>query len=456
MFCAISYNKSMAWYKDKWLWLILALGAALKTAAFCYVYFCNPLGEQVLIFPDSLTYVYPAQTWLAYGQFWETVSAAPLLLRTPGYPVFLAGVQVLFGNLTWAVAAVQNVLSLALAVAVYLCACEVAGRRAARIAAALTVASVLYFSLSFAVLSEMVCVFLLAWFVYFVLRFLQTQRARELLCAALLLSAAVYVRPAAYYFCAVAGVALIYLRKSAWKKIVLFFCFPLVLCLGAWQLRNHVVSGYGGFSTVNAYNLYFWNADFVAAQQGISIPQAHAQLAENLPADFAQLPAREQVKTYRRLARPWLVDGSDYKAVRAPKWALKTLLGTNFVHTSRLLLGTPADEQEVSFRMLNQRHIVHANYVNAPLEKGLLAVSFASVAAVVLLAVTGGWLLWRRRRESAVFLMVYVLYFWGIGSVFFGAYARFRAPFEFVLCILAGTAVAQGLKNLESLRKRVN
>ena len=145
----------MKWYQDKVLWIIIIAAALLKLVALAQVYFLNPLGEQALIFPDSLGYIYPAQTLLTYGQLWEAVSAAPLLMRTPGYPVFLALAQWLTHSATWGIVVVQNILSLILLLPVYLTTLRLADRTAARWAAGFCAASVLYFSLSFAILKPL-------------------------------------------------------------------------------------------------------------------------------------------------------------------------------------------------------------------------------------------------------------------------------------------------------------
>ena len=421
-----------------------------------YLYFYHPLGEQVLIFPDSLSYVYPAQTWLTYGRFWEAVSSSPLLLRTPGYPVFLAVISFITGNLTWAVAAVQNVLSALLVWPVYRTARELAGTQAARISAVLTGVSVLYFSLSFAVLSETLCTFLLAWFVYFSVSFLKSPRTRTLLIAAVCLAAAIYVRPAAYYFTFLAALLFSVRPHVPFKKVLLGFIIPLAVLLGAWHLRNVAVAGYPGFSIVNAYNFYFWNEDFVAQKNGTSIPQAHEWLQTRLPENFAQKSVSEQVKTYRSLGSSWLKSGWKYKFAHAPKWAAKTLFGINFVHTSRLLLGAPADEKQLAFDMLNQTKSVHTSYIKSVPAKLIFAFSCAQVFFVVLLGIAGLALLHKTHRQAAYFLMVYCLYFWAIGSVFFGAYARFRAPFEFVLCIGAAISLVWLGQRLQTKRQRVN
>lgn len=433
----------MAWYKDKIFWQIAAAAGGIKLAVLMCLYFFGPLGEQTLVFPDSLTYVYPAQTLLAYGHLWEAVSASPLLMRTPGYPVFLALVQLITGNMTWAVAAAQNLLSLFLLLPVYLTARRLAGVSAARWAAGFCAASVLYFSLSFAVLSEILCVFLLAWFVFCIVCWLETPHKRLLGIAAILLAAAVYVRPVVYYFMPVmiGGLfARAYQKKSRalLAQSLCWFVLPLAVLVGAWQVRNYAQTGYGGFTSVGAYNLYIWNEDFVARQSNLTVTQAHQKLLALLPDNFDALPAPKQVKTYKRLAAPLLKQSWKDKLFRWPLWAGKTLLGTNHVHLTRLLLGR-ADEPD---NTLNQTAALPRPWLSSWAEKLLFLCALAQVTAVVLL---GGWgiiLLIKTRPAAALFFVIYCGYFWAIGSGFFGTYARLRAPFEFILCITAGMAVS--------------
>ena len=432
----------MPWYKDKIFWAIFAVAALVKLATLLYV-MQSPLGEQLLVFPDSLGYVYPAQTLLSYGQFWEAVSASPMLLRTPGYPVFLALVQFVSGSLTWAVAITQNLLSLLLLVPVYLTTLRLADKNAARWTAGFCAASVLYFSLSFSVLSETLCVFLLAWFVYAALRWLENRQGIFLFLAAALLSAAIYVRPVAYYFAGLSALllgGLAYREKSrrVLKQSVLFFIGPVILFVGAWQVRNYITAGYGGFTTVAAYNMYIWNEDFVAKEKGIDVAQAHDELLARLPGNFTELSAKKQVKTYKQLAAPLLKQSWKYKLFRVPLWAAKTLLGTNHVHTTRLILAR-ADEPEST---LNQTGALPRRWLNSLPDKLIFAVSLLQVMATALLGFIGLGVLFKNRPTAALFLAVYVCYFWGLGSSFLGAYARFRAPFEFVLCITAGIAVS--------------
>ncbi len=420
----------MRWYQDKIFWYIFGTLAALKTAAWVYLFFLHPAGENILVFPDSIGYVYPAQTWLAYGQMWEAISASPMLLRTAGYPFFLALIQMISGNMTWAVAVAQNVLSLLLLIPVYLTAQFLSGRAAARWASIFCAASVLYFSLSFAILTELLCTFLLSWFIFFFIRFLSAPRGITLLAAALCLAAAVYVRPAAYYFLFLSVVMLCCFRLSNWlrfplAKTVLFFIFPLILAIGAWHCRNAHVSNYTGFTTVGAYNLYVWNEDYIAKKFNLSVSEARSRLELALPAGFTSLPPSVRVRLYKALAKPIIQESFLYKLSQAPWWLSKTLLGANNAHLQKLF----------SFRK--------PSFLLFVLAEG-------QVFLMVILACIGFWFLWKIDRKTTFFLLVYCLYFWLIGSTFSGAYARFRAPFEFVFCISAGTSISQLIKKFKN------
>lgn len=438
----------MKWYKDQIFWYIFSALAAVKLAAFIYICFFHPAGERVLALPDSISYVYPAQTFLQEGNMWEAVSVSPMLMRTPGYPLFLVLVQLLTGNMTWAVALWQNILSLFLLLPVYLTAHRLNGQSAARWSTLFCAVSVLYFSLSFSVLTETLCTFLLAWFIFFIVRFFQNPRTFDLLTSALLLACAVYVRPAVYYFIPVSSVILIcfcaakLIRFPVLKALGLFL-LPIIFCIGTWHIRNTLTTGFEGFTSVGAYNLYIWNEDYLARKYSLKISQAHEMMLAMLPPNFSALPPAQQVKIYKIMAVPFIRESFLYKLSRTPLWAGKTLLGTNFAHTAGLLNLTPLQTEEEA---LNHTGTLPAARNQSAAAQLLFWISAALVLSTVLAGTAGLWILWKSKRAEAFFLTVYCLYFWGIGSVFSGAYARFRAPFEFVLCITAGVAVCAAAK----------
>ena len=419
----------MAWYKDKVLWVIIGTVGVLKALLLCYLYFFHPAGEQALLFPDSLSYVYPAQTLLTYGHFWETLSSAPMLMRTPGYPLFIAVVEFFSRNATWAIVITQNVLSLVLVIPVYLITRSLANLTAARLAAACCATSFLYTALANAVLAETVGTFLLAWFVYAVLQILRNPSPKKLLTAALLLAAAIYTRPSCYLL-GVITVGFFCFYKSLRKSAIIYFLLPLAFCLGAWHVRNYAQTGFSGFTTSTYYTLYHYQFDYIVHSRHIPPEQAQQLLEKMLPEQFDTWPPAYKNRFYKQNARTLLRQSFLYRLQHAPWWAVRILLGPNQQHWRQLI-------------------------ANETIAKGLVALSAFQIMLLVLLGGYGCWVIGKQNFSAGLFLLLYSLFFWATSAWFASAYARFRAPFEFVLCITAGIA-AERILSLQSHRKTIH
>ena len=110
-------------------------------------------------------------------------------------------------------------------------------------------------------------------------------------------------------------------------------------------------------------------------------------------------------------------------------WALRTLLGPNQQHWQQLI-------------------------PNRTAAKGFSFLAALQIFVVVLLSGYGLWLLGRKNKQACLFLLIYCTFLWGTSAWFSAAYARFRAPFEFVLYITAALAVVKIL-SLQAHRKAI-
>jgi len=221
-------------------------------------------GPRALMRPDTLSYWIPGQNLLLHGKFlngqeWE-------LVRTPGYPLFLA----ILGQVGPATVALGQIL---LSVAsVYL-----VGRLAARMlenqragwwAAMLLALDPLSITSSIPLLSEPLDLFLTLAALERFSAAIELRSIRLLALAGALLAAAAFVRPVGYFlpFCLALYLLLLLRNKPRvrWMApLLLLLCSMLPLF--AWQLRNHLVADWGGFSAISARNLYFYNAAEVEA-----------------------------------------------------------------------------------------------------------------------------------------------------------------------------------------------
>jgi len=222
-------------------------------------------GSAALSRPDTHSYLDPGRNLLLHGAF--AVNGLPQILRTPGYPLFLA-LATLVGPIAASLA--QILLSALSVLLVGRLAFRVfANRRVARAAAwifAFEPLSVLY---SILLLPETLFLFLFLVSLDRLAAFLRTQNLRALAFAGVSLAAATFVRPLTCYLPLALAVglfvSLIRIPTLRWNAPAIFLLCVLPF-LAAWQLRNWVQTGFAGFSAIPTHNLYFFTAADVAAR----------------------------------------------------------------------------------------------------------------------------------------------------------------------------------------------
>ena len=216
-------------------------------------------GPRALMRPDTLSYWIPGQNLLFHGKFlngheWE-------LIRTPGYPLFLA----ILGQIGPATVALGQIL---LGVASVWLLGRLATRmlespRAGWWAAMLLAIDPLSVTSSIPLLSEPLAVFLTVAALERFSAAIEQRRVALLGVAGVLLAASALVRPVGYFLPICLSLYLLLLlrdkpRLRSTAPLLLLICAMLPLV--GWQIRNHLVAGWGGFSAVSARNLYFYNA----------------------------------------------------------------------------------------------------------------------------------------------------------------------------------------------------
>ncbi len=191
----------------------------------------------------------------------------PELERTPGYPLFLAGIQ----NRT-ATRIVQDVLGGLICIAVAIFAWRQWGFLAGIIAELLIgfdIASILSGNtiLSDTLFAALVTSALLLSSLP--AGTLNLKRAVAILCAAILIGLAMLVRPIGQILIVVPPVALLFFRASPTRKSLLIAASLILsgMSIFLWSYRNYRKSGNWIFSSVSAVNLYAYRAAGVIAYE---------------------------------------------------------------------------------------------------------------------------------------------------------------------------------------------
>ena len=271
------------------LFVILALCVVLRGAAILIVVRTNP---HAVVQVDSASYLRPALALLNDAHFFQSRGDhQPEFVRTPGYPVFVALVYVLFGVSRTALLLAQVVVGTLTVLVVSLLGARMWSIRVGLLAAALTVVEPLQWFSTGTILSENLATLLLVMVagIGFVLFSRDEPRLWWSALLGLAIAVATMVRPVTYYLPIVVTVLLIY-RAFRWRAglrravtLLVVFLVPLLVIVGGWQLRNHEQVDSWRFSGVEAKNLYLFRAaGIVAEDRGLSLSAAQRVLTNRL------------------------------------------------------------------------------------------------------------------------------------------------------------------------------
>ncbi|MDQ7782626.1 MAG: glycosyltransferase family 39 protein [Desulfomonilaceae bacterium] len=442
-------------FKEKCLLSVLLIAlmirAVIPVAAFAAT------GSLSLSFhdADTIDYLNLAQSILTSSTFSNT-EGNPEVFRTPGYPALL-GLGLLVGHVEIATVIIQVVLSTLTVLLVFQMAFTVTGcREAALISALLYSFEPLSFTYASLLMSETLFTALMALFMYCFLRFLKSRSAGDLLFAAVALTASAYVRPIGYFLIWILALGLFIwvtakVRPALYGlAIIALYLVISMPAIGAWNLRNYVQTGFGGFSTSGIWNLY---SIYVPVWENIA--QGKIIGSRRLPEKEWPIPPHEAPANYDVMKasiadcimkHPWVVFSYGTKTAfrfflypgaertiglfgyRAPPLTIKDRTGKSFLEK----------------RMIDLRD--SPSFFLTDLMFGLFTATAMVLAAVGLVGA-------RLYKETAgVFLLGIMLYF-TITSVGPLNVYRFRHPVMPIVCTLAGTGLYLSIQRLVIRRR---
>jgi 4-amino-4-deoxy-L-arabinose transferase-like glycosyltransferase len=228
-------------------------------------------GTRVITSGDTASYLEPGRNLLWHGRF--VTAGLPEVDRTPGYPLFLAATS-LAGPALAALAQIALGLLCVWLVA-RLARAVFASERVALCAAWLFAFEPVAVIYSVRLLSETLFLLFLLLSLERLVVFLQARSLRALALGGLALTAAIFVRPVGYFlpFALIALFFILFWQEKRWLAWSLAVLLATTLpWLALWQIRNRVETGFGGFSSIAARNLYYYSAAGVlAARAGTTL-----------------------------------------------------------------------------------------------------------------------------------------------------------------------------------------
>ncbi|MDR0765085.1 MAG: glycosyltransferase family 39 protein [Synergistaceae bacterium] len=379
--------------------------------------------------PDTASYVATAAELVKYGTF--SADGIPEIMRTPGYPLFLA---IFIGLPKWElfVVAAQCFIAGLMAVVTYKLAESLGGARAGLFAAFFFTVAPLTARYNSYILTERLSSFLTALLCFAMFKFLRKPGMTAIILAAAAIAYGAFVRPIAMYlpYCVIAFLIFWGIAKkiNVLRLVALLAVFSLISIapIKLWEYRNFLASGYRGFSSNSAICLYFYNSARVLAR------------LENKPfTPVVVMPERnglsegEMFNLMNEEAKGIIMDNLFVYAQIHLAGMLQTLLqpGMGSIRQEKEKSGDASTFQRIKNRI-----------IETPL-KFIIYVSLAiSLAFGYILSLAAFVKYVKIHTFEIVFLALIAAYFTTLSGGT-DAYNRFRQPFSFIIAIFAGTGI---------------
>ncbi len=420
------------------LWIIIGVAFGLRLTILLISYVANH-GPQEFLWDDSPTYIRPAQTFVIDGTF--TDRDRPIIIRTPGYPLFLA-LGVLLSHVEIYAVLMQALLGALTVSLVYRIAIAIFAQEPIALLAALAAAvepAALLFSAM--VLTETLFTFCLMLSTYLLLEARSSRALRHFAGAGAALTAAIFVRPVALYLPFVVALFLLLwaLRQHASRARLLAgtALFTLIPAAGesAWILRNGIQAGFYNFTGIDELNLYFYNAAAVEAQRthlDLGTIQRRWGYSENMRRTYYRVHPEQSSWTDGQLL---IFVGSEAKRIlRAhPLVYLK-------LHVKGMIKNLTSRGTREWFRIF---HLPNS----ALLFKCVSAALQLFILLFYLLALIGLFAVRPQSWWTLALLLLIAFYFEFVTGGPIGD-IRFRTPFMPIVCVLAGAGLATLLRRV--------
>jgi 4-amino-4-deoxy-L-arabinose transferase-like glycosyltransferase len=399
---------------------------------------------------DSSTYLEPARSLLSQGAF--AVGGQPDIVRTPGYPLFLA-IGMALGHAWLVTIALQILLSCLSVYLTYKIAESIFSNPRVSLAASLLYAmeplSVLYTS---KLMTESLFTTLVLAAVFMVSRYLRDGRSLHLLMAALAVSVAAYTRPVGYYLFIVLA-AVVTCRPPLRPAAVLRGLALAGLCLALllpWSLRNQNRANYPGFSAISDVNLYFFHLPAVLAhRQGCTYLQLKLSRGmidlESFFQHHPQARTWDQGQIYRYLhqqALQGILSDIPYFLYLHLKGMVLILVGPGTGEFLSLFRAGGLAPPDLAYSLgltAPAGQVLGTLFKHLPyLGLSLLLSTFPVILMILAFAYRRNW----KHNRLQIFLLLATAFYFLFLSGGMTANSRFRHPIMPLLCVLAGPGLA--------------
>jgi 4-amino-4-deoxy-L-arabinose transferase-like glycosyltransferase len=352
----------------------------------------------------------------------------PSASRTPGYPVFLALLYMLFGVKIWGVALVQILLDVITVTLTYFLAMEMLDSKpAAKVAAFLYAASFLPAFYTSKIMTETLFTFLFILSILILIRSLKRGGVGGFAIAGILMGLAALVRPILQYYMVIVVFFTMCTGLPIRRKLQMSAAIILVFAavVSVWGFRNYFMYDHFALTTIKGNNLSRDYAAFVKANlENIDVMEARKQLDGNSlegvtnPFEESKIRQKNAMKYISEHPLPYLkyhLKGSLSMFIGTSKGAIMQLFGLRPASQPDLHLSESFTDK-LARTLKNSRD----EYFLTPILGAKLFLEYAFCAIGLLM------MLYKNKKLYVLLVLVTIIYYAGLTGVL--GNPRYRVP----------------------------
>ncbi|MBI5740384.1 MAG: glycosyltransferase family 39 protein [Nitrospirae bacterium] len=409
---------------DKKLILIVLFALFLRTAA---LILAQPWGEPVLLIDDQkfneMALSFAEKFDFSYGvEHWTSDK------YTPGYPLFIALIYIIFGAKIWLVPVFQVLLDVGTVVIIYLISKEIFQDKAIPLISALLYSmSVLSIILTQQFCNETLFTFIFSLSILLLIHAVKANRLWRFALVGFVMGTATLVRPILLYFSFLVAFVLLLQKIKPLRKVYIIAALLLTFfaVLSPWQMRNLQTYGHYSLTFIDGFTLSNFNATIVKAnlenKSTEAVKKDFLATVEGIKNPF------EKSKVLKKSALEY-ISGHPLEYLRFHiKGVAMMFLGTAEEEVTRLF-GIEKDSTETRRRPLSESFV---DRFLRKLNDGYYLVSVTENLAAYSFFLTGLFMIYFKDRETdpkiySMFLLLIIFYFANITGIV--GSSRYKVP----------------------------
>lgn len=373
----------------------------------------------------------------AYGEDSEFLS----MIRTPGYPLYLAAIYTIFGTKVWLAILFQIIIDSFIVLLIINSGTLLLPNVNFNIAGLLWAVDPFAIIYSNQLLSDSLFVFFIVLGFYFISRYFKQPEFKDLVIAGVSLSIAVLIRPVGLYLYFIFAIFLLIRTPVITRQKLVhisIFLIILLIFITPWIVRNKLIHDHYFYSISGAYNsLILYSAPVISIKEDIPLKEAKIVLAEKIKNEYSSNDSYEYYQNFQKEAKK-IISSNKWFFVKSYIWGILDMYFSVERNSLARILNTDLSQHDIIDTLQNEGFAKTIKFLSTTISGFILVVIISILFLFLseyLLTIIGSIILIKNRYIfELILILIPIIYFsFIIGSAGLGRFKLSIIPFYLFL-----------------------